>query len=98
MVTKRNHKMTPGCSNPDPCKSHKCLNRGKCRANPDGADYTCRCRAGYGGSHCDLGEYPSDSSYSKFCFSVAVFISLAMRLTITYASNGFGCLIEISII
>ncbi|XP_053407432.1 protein slit-like isoform X1 [Mercenaria mercenaria] len=67
MVTKRNHKMTPGCSNPDPCKNHKCLNRGKCRANPGGEDYSCRCRAGYGGRHCELGEYPSDSSYISTC-------------------------------
>lgn len=68
--------MTPGCSNPDPCKNHKCLNRGKCRAGSSGEDYTCRCRAGYGGRYCELGEYPSDSSYSKFLFFCCFVFSL----------------------
>lgn len=67
MVTKRNHKMTPGCSSPDPCREHRCLNGGKCKPSDGGESYTCRCKAGFGGQFCQLGEYSSDSSYISTC-------------------------------
>ncbi|XP_052772750.1 protein slit-like isoform X2 [Mya arenaria] len=66
MVSKKNHKMTPGCSSPDPCLAHRCQNKGHCRQR--GAEsYECRCTRGYSGEFCEIGEYSSDSSYTPTC-------------------------------
>ena len=65
MITKRNHKITPGCSERDPCKNNKCKNGGRCRTRNNEEGYECRCKAGYSGQFCTIGEYSSDSSASK---------------------------------
>ncbi|WAR20834.1 SLIT-like protein [Mya arenaria] len=53
MVSKKNHKMTPGCSSPDPCLAHRCQNKGHCRQR--GAEsYECRCTRGYSGEFCEI--------------------------------------------
>ena len=64
MITKRNNKITPGCSESDPCKNNKCKNGARCKPRNNEAGFECRCRAGYSGPDCSIGEYPSDSSAS----------------------------------
>lgn len=54
MITKRNHKITPGCSETDPCRSNKCRNGARCRARNNDEGYECRCRAGYSGQFCNI--------------------------------------------
>ncbi|XP_052227939.1 protein slit-like isoform X2 [Dreissena polymorpha] len=54
MVSKKNHKMTPGCSMPDPCENNKCKNKSKCRPKNNWESYECRCTRGYSGEFCEI--------------------------------------------
>ena len=56
-------KVLPGCSDvdllsttasSDPCESHLCRN-GRCRAVNE-TNYVCKCKRGYSGAMCDVGE------------------------------------------
>ena len=53
-VSKYNHKVMPGCK-VDPCANNKCK-YGQCKARKKKGGYRCKCKRGYTGKFCDIGE------------------------------------------